>query len=52
MRVLAEKRELEFAGRAVALLPDDDVGDALARRVGLVDFLAINEDDQICYPAL
>jgi hypothetical protein len=32
-RVLAEEREVHFASRAVALLGDDDVGDALARRV-------------------
>src|SRR5271170_2052811 len=46
--VLAEERELHFAGGAVALLGDDDVRDALARGVGLVHFFAIDQQDDVC----
>src|SRR5271170_5435423 len=46
--VLAEERELHFAGGTVALLGDDDVRDALARSVGLVHFFAVDEKDHVC----
>ena len=46
--VLAEEGELHVAGGAVALLRDDDVGDALARGVRVVDFFAIDEQDDVC----
>src|SRR5271170_3880197 len=46
--VLAEERELHFAGGAVALLGDDDVRDALARGVGLVHFFAVDQQNDVC----
>src|SRR5580692_11393083 len=45
--VLAQEGELHIAGRAIALLGHDDVGNALARGVLLVHFFAINEQDQV-----
>src|SRR4029079_4355777 len=47
LRELAEEREPELPNRAVALLADDDVSDALARRIAVVDFLAVDEHDQV-----
>src|ERR1700677_273820 len=41
LRVLAEESQLHCAGGAVALFGDDDIGDALARGVGVVDLFAI-----------
>src|SRR5277367_4832408 len=45
--VLAQEGQLHIAGRPVALLGDDDVGDAFARGVRLVHFFAINEQNQV-----
>src|SRR5271169_5219177 len=45
--VLAQEGELHIAGRAVALLGDDDIGDALARGIGLVHFFAVNQKNQV-----
>src|SRR5271154_2349707 len=45
--VLAQEGQLHIAGRPVALLRDDDIGDAFARRVRLVHFFAINEQNQV-----
>ena len=45
--VVAEKDEREVAGRAVALLGDDDVGDALALGLLVVELLAVEEDDDV-----
>src|SRR5690606_31371695 len=35
------------ADRAVTLLADDDLGRALVRRIGIVDLVAIDEDDHV-----
>src|SRR5271155_4147331 len=48
LRVLAEERQLHFARGAVALFGDDDVGDALARGVRVVDVFAVDEEDDVC----
>src|SRR5580658_10771310 len=48
LRVLAEEGQLHFARGTVALLGDDDVGDALARGVGVVDVFAVDEEDDVC----
>src|ERR1700675_326714 len=45
--VLTQEGELHIAGRTVALLGDDDIGDAFARGVRLVNFFAINEQNQV-----
>src|ERR1700722_2007755 len=45
--VLAEERQLKVAGRAVALLRDDDVRDALARRVLVVYLFAIDQQNEV-----
>src|SRR5271166_6546013 len=47
LRVLAKEGQLNIAGRTIALLGDDDVGNPFARRVGLVDLLAIDEKDHV-----
>src|SRR5690606_15236723 len=47
LRELAEERQVELADRAVALLRDDDVRDALAGRIGLVDLFSVDEHDQV-----
>src|SRR5690606_41281156 len=47
LRVLAEERELHFPDGAVALLRNDDVGNALARRVLIVHFLATDHHDYV-----
>src|SRR5690606_10215346 len=47
LRVLAEERGLDHAGRAVALLADDDLGGALFRRFRVVVFVAIDEQDHV-----
>src|SRR5580700_6889352 len=43
--VLAQERQLKVAGRAVALLGDDDVRDAFARGVLFIHLFAVNHDD-------
>src|SRR5271156_855809 len=48
LRVLAEEGQLHFARGAVALFRDDDIGDAFARGVGVVDVFAIDEQDDVC----
>src|ERR1700722_4184080 len=45
--VLAQERQLEGAGRARALLGDDDVRDALARRVLVVYLFAIDQQNEV-----
>src|ERR1700722_20013481 len=45
--VLAQERQLKVAGRAVALLGDDDVRDALARRVLVVYLFAIDQQNEV-----
>src|SRR5271170_3799633 len=45
--VLAQEGELHIAGRTIALLGDDDIGDALARGVLLVHFFAVNKKNQV-----
>jgi len=47
IRELAEERQTEFPHRAVTLFRDDDVRNAFARRVLLVDLFAIDQQDQI-----
>src|SRR5437867_789881 len=44
---LAEKREPHGADRPVALLADDDLGHALFLRLGVVDLVAVNEQDYV-----
>jgi hypothetical protein len=46
-RVLANEREPDGARRTVALLADDQLGDAGVLFVGLVDVLAVNEEDDV-----
>ena len=46
-RVLAEEGESHHADRAVALLADDDLGDALVLRLRVVDLVAIDEQDHV-----
>src|SRR5271163_4442623 len=48
LRVLAEEGQLHFARGAIALLGDDDIGDAFARGVGVVDVFAIDEENDVC----
>src|SRR5271170_6580549 len=45
--VLTEEGELHIAGRTIALLGDNDVGDALAGGVRLVHFFAVNKENQV-----
>src|SRR5439155_11205961 len=45
--VLAAERQRHFARRAVPLLADQNFRSALVRRIGLVDFVAVNEQDHI-----
>ena len=47
-RVLAEERQPNGADRPIALLADDDLGGALVLRLGVVDLVAIDEDDDVC----
>src|SRR5581483_8455668 len=46
-RVLAEESELHRADGPVSLLADDDLGDALLRRVRIVDLVAVDEEDEV-----
>src|SRR5262249_43995318 len=43
LRVLAEERQLDHAGRAIALLADDDLGEALVGGILVVVLVAIDE---------
>src|SRR5882672_1432339 len=45
--VLAEERELNVTGRAVALFGDDDVRDTLACGVLVVHFFAIDQENEV-----
>src|SRR5690606_20675278 len=45
--VLAEELQLHGAGRAVTLLADDDLGQALVRRVLVVVLVAVDEHDDV-----
>src|SRR3984893_15424946 len=45
--VLAQERELQVAGWAVALLGDDDVRDAFARGVLFVHFFSIDQQNDV-----
>src|SRR5450631_2270933 len=47
LRVLAEERQLHIAGGAIALLRDDDVCDALARGVRVIDLFAIDQQNDV-----
>src|SRR5262245_36920253 len=47
-RELAEERQAHRADRPVALLADDDLGDALVGAVRVVHLVAIDEQDEIC----
>src|SRR3984957_2110719 len=46
--ILAEEGELNVPCRAVALLRDDNVGDALARSIRLVKLFSVDQQNQIC----
>src|SRR5258706_14568557 len=45
--VLPQEGELHHADRAVALLEEVDLGDPLIRRVGVVDLVAVDGEDQV-----
>src|ERR1700682_654399 len=45
--VLAQERELQVAGWAVALLGDDDIRDAFARRVLFVHLFSIDQQNHV-----
>src|SRR5665213_642911 len=47
-REFAEERQAHGADRPVALLADDDFGDALVLRVGVVNLVTIDEQDHVC----
>ena len=47
-RVFAEEGEAHGADRTVALLADDDLGDALVLRFRVVDLVAVDEQDDVC----
>src|SRR5438132_14322366 len=45
--VVGQKDEGEVTGRAVALLGDEDVGNAFFLGRGIVELLAVEEDDDV-----
>src|SRR5438132_859645 len=47
-RVLPEESQAHGADRPVALLADDDLGDALVLRVLVVHLVAIDEENHVC----
>src|SRR6266478_4347444 len=46
-RELAAEAKVYAADRAVALLADDDLGHALVAAVGVVDLVAVDEQDHV-----
>src|SRR5690349_1885468 len=46
-RVLTEEGQANGTDRTVPLLADDDLRDALVLRLGVVDLVAIDEDDDV-----
>ena len=44
LRVVLEESQLDLANRPVAMLRNVNLGDALLRRVGVIDLIAIDED--------
>src|SRR5688572_29794332 len=46
-RELAEEGEIDLANGPVSLFRYDDLGNALARRIRVIDFVAVNEKDQV-----
>src|SRR5262252_10571533 len=45
--VVGQEHKRELAGRAVPLLGDEDVGDALPLGIPIVELLAVQEDDDV-----
>src|SRR6266516_5710027 len=45
--VLFQEGKLDLARRPVALLTDDDLGDALVLGLLVIDLIAVDEDDQV-----
>ena len=45
--VLAAEGEFHLANRAVTLLADDNFGLAFVRRIRVIDFIAVDEQDQV-----
>ena len=46
-RVLADKRQLDRTNRAITLLADDDLGDALVFGIRVIDLIAVNKHDDV-----